>query len=431
MRTSTALVVASVVLASHPAHAQFNSGSTGAHGALNPSAHLTLTLPASGVFNFTTVNIPGGVILRFTRNATNTPATILAQGDVIIAGTMDVSGSAGGAGSLTGTLLGPNGGAGGPGGFDGGTGANGVISTTGGAGLGPGGGSGGANSGSSGGGGGHVAVGGSSSGAGAVTAAGGGAYGTAGLLPISGGSGGGGGGAAFGATGFGGGGGGGALLIASSTTITLSGTIRARGGNGATGPNPSAGFGGSGSGGAVRLVANTVGGNGTIDVNGGDRIGGFFGGSGGFFFNGAGSAGRLRLESFTNTAVLNFVAVPPTTISSSLPNPAVLANAPTLRISSIAGVATPGVAQGSFVTPDITLPAGTTNPVPVTITAANIPVGTVVTLTVLGFVGTVSSVTATLGGTAASSSATASLTIPTNEPSVVSASATFTLLVDH
>jgi len=208
MRTSTALVVASVVLASHPAHAQFNSGSTGAHGALNPSAHLTLTLPASGVFNFTTVNIPGGVILRFTRNATNTPATILAQGDVIIAGTMDVSGSAGGAGSLTGTLLGPNGGAGGPGGFDGGTGANGVISTTGGAGLGPGGGSGGANSGSSGGGGGHVAVGGSSSGAGAVTAAGGGAYGTAGLLPISGGSGGGGGGAAFGATGFGGGGGG-------------------------------------------------------------------------------------------------------------------------------------------------------------------------------------------------------------------------------
>src|SRR6266446_5215285 len=334
MRTSTALVVASVVLASHPAHAQFNSGSTGAHGALNPSAHLTLTLPASGVFNFTTVNIPGGVILRFTRNATNTPVTILAQGDVIIAGTMDVSGSAGGAGSLTGTLLGPNGGAG-------------------------------------------------------------------------------------------------ALLIASSTTITLSGTIRARGGNGATGPNPSAGFGGSGSGGAVRLVANIVGGNGTIDVNGGDRIGGFFGGSGGFFFNGAGSAGRLRLESFTNTAVLNFVAVPPTTISSSLPNPAVLANAPTLRISSIAGVATPGVAQGSFVTPDITLPAGTTNPVPVTITAANIPVGTVVALTVQGFVGTVSSVTATLGGTAASSSATASLTIPTNEPSVVSASATFTLLVDH
>src|SRR3989475_12435433 len=186
MRTSTALVVASLVLASHPAHAQFNSGSTGAHGALNPSAHLTLTLPASGVFNFTTVNIPGGVILRFTRNATNTPVRILAQGDVIIAGTMDVSGSAGGAGSLTGTLLGPNGGAGGPGGFDGGTGANGVISTTGGAGLGPGGGSGGADSGSSGGGGGHGGVGGSARGARAATAPGGGGSGPAGPLPISG-----------------------------------------------------------------------------------------------------------------------------------------------------------------------------------------------------------------------------------------------------
>src|SRR2546428_12002817 len=101
MRTSTALVVASVVLASHPAHAQFNSGSTGAHGALNPSAHLTLTLPASGVFNFTTVNIPGGAILRFTRTATNTPGGCLAQGDGIIAGTLVVSGSAGSGGRRT------------------------------------------------------------------------------------------------------------------------------------------------------------------------------------------------------------------------------------------------------------------------------------------------------------------------------------------
>src|SRR3989454_1489930 len=188
MRTSIPLVVASVVLASHPAHAQFNSGSTGADGALSPSTNLTLTLPATGVFNFTTVNIPGGVILRFTRNAANTPVTILAQGDVIIAGTMDVSGSAGGTGSLTGTLLGPNGGAGGPGGFDGGTGANGVISTTGGAGLGPGGGNGGANSGSSGGGGGHVAGGRPARGAAGPTPARRGAPRAPGPLPISGGS---------------------------------------------------------------------------------------------------------------------------------------------------------------------------------------------------------------------------------------------------
>src|SRR3989442_8829753 len=195
MRTSIPLVVASVVLASHPAHAQFNSGSTGADGALSPSTNLTLTLPATGVFNFTTVNIPGGVILRFTRNAANTPVTILAQGDVTIVGTIDVSGSAGGAGSLAGTLLGPNGGAGGPGGFDGGTGANGIIATIGGAGLGPGGGAGGTNSGGSGGGGGHVAAGGSSRGAGAATAPRGAAHGPPGLVPISGGYRGGGGGA--------------------------------------------------------------------------------------------------------------------------------------------------------------------------------------------------------------------------------------------
>lgn len=430
MRRSIPFVVATVLLATSPAPAQFNSGSTGADGALNPSANVTLALPPSGVFHFTTVNVPSGVTVRFTRNAANTPVTMLAQGDIVIAGTLDISGSAGGAGSLTGTLLGPNGGAGGPGGFDGGTGANGVISTTGGAGLGPGGAGGGTSSGSSGGGGGHVATGGASIGAAAVAATGGGVYGTAGLLPISGGSGGGGGGAVLGATGFGGGGGGGALVLASSTTISVSGTIRARGGNGTSGSNPAAGFGGSGSGGAVRVIANTVTGTGTIDVNGGDRIGGFFPNSGGFFFNGAGSAGRARIESFTNTAALNFAAVPPATISSSLPSPAVLTNAPTLRISSVAGVA-PGIAQGSFATPDITLPAGTANPVPVGITAANIPVGTVVTVTVQGYVGPVSSATAILVGTSTSSSAVASVSIPTNEPSVVSASATFTLLADR
>ncbi len=165
MRRSIPFVVATVLLATSPAPAQFNSGSTGADGALNPSANVTLALPPSGVFHFTTVNVPSGVTVRFTRNAANTPVTMLAQGDIVIAGTLDISGSAGGAGSLTGTLLGPNGGAGGPGGFDGGTGANGVISTTGGAGLGPGGAGGGTSSGSSGGGGGHVATGGASIGA--------------------------------------------------------------------------------------------------------------------------------------------------------------------------------------------------------------------------------------------------------------------------
>jgi hypothetical protein len=75
----------------------FNSGSTGADGALNPAANTTLALPASGVFNYTTVTIPAGVTV--TPNAGNTPVTILASGNVTIAGTIDVSGSAAGTGS--------------------------------------------------------------------------------------------------------------------------------------------------------------------------------------------------------------------------------------------------------------------------------------------------------------------------------------------
>jgi hypothetical protein len=60
--------------------------------------------------------------------------------------------------------------------------------------------------------------------------------------------------------------------------------------------------------------------------------------------------------------------------------------------------------------------------------AANIPLGTTITLTAKPQNGAASSTASTpLAGTVASSIATASLTIPTNQPSVISASATFTL----
>src|SRR5437773_11728865 len=89
-----------------PAVAQtFNSGSTGADGAFNPPADITLALPPSGVFNFTTINIPRGVTVRFRRNAANTPVTMLASGDVTIAGTIDVSGSQAGGGNQGGTFF--------------------------------------------------------------------------------------------------------------------------------------------------------------------------------------------------------------------------------------------------------------------------------------------------------------------------------------
>lgn len=42
----------------------FDSGSTGADGDFAPASDITLGLPDSGIFNFTTVNIPEGVTVR-------------------------------------------------------------------------------------------------------------------------------------------------------------------------------------------------------------------------------------------------------------------------------------------------------------------------------------------------------------------------------
>ena len=104
-----------VCLAATPLAAQtVTCGSTGADGAFNPTADTTLALPPSGVFNFTTVNISSGVIVTFTKNVANTPATILATGDVTITGAIEVRGKNGTTSGIPGQ--------GGPGGFDGGMG---------------------------------------------------------------------------------------------------------------------------------------------------------------------------------------------------------------------------------------------------------------------------------------------------------------------
>lgn len=254
---------------------------------------------------------------------------------------------------------------------------------------------------------------------------GGGTYGTPTLIPLVGGSGGGGAGAPFGFTGGGGGGGGGALLIASSGTIAFTGSITAIGGKGGNaitnGSTIAVGAGAGGSGGAVRLVANTItGSGGSISVAGGS------GGTAPSMSNaaGSGSIGRIRIEAYTNTATINFSQVP----SIDKPGAVALPNAPTLTITSVAGVAAPAAPTGSFSNPDILVPAGTPNPMTVGLAASNIPLGTAVMVTVRPLNGTTSSAASTgLAGTLAASTATASLTIPTNQPSVISASATFTL----
>jgi hypothetical protein len=189
-------------------HAQtFSSGSTGADGALDlstlscPGNICQIQLPESGILNFTTVNVPQGKELRFKNNSRNTPVTMLAQGAITIAGTVDVSSVyIFGSGVCAGTFDRI-----GPGGF-------------------------------------RAALPfGFGAGGGTVNQQHGRWVGPLSLVPIVGGSG-----------GWNIGDGGGAIVIASSSSITVSGSIAANGSTFSSCGGP------SGSGGAIRLVANSI-----------------------------------------------------------------------------------------------------------------------------------------------------------------------------
>jgi len=77
------------------AQTNFTSGSDGSYGPLNITTNTTLILPTNGIFNCTTITIASGVTLAFTKNPLNTPVYLLATGDVLIAGTINVSGQSG------------------------------------------------------------------------------------------------------------------------------------------------------------------------------------------------------------------------------------------------------------------------------------------------------------------------------------------------
>lgn len=392
----------------------FDSGSTGADGEFSPTSNIVKQLPESGVFNFTTVNIPAGVTVTFLKNLQNTPVTMLATGDVTIAGTINLNAG-------NGSYIIP--GAGGPGGFDGGQG--GVVNQSGKRGEGPGGGGGGSPytsySGLSGGGGGG-GFGASGSGGGTYFGnspggAGGSSYGNEKILPLIGGSGGGGAGGTNTYTAGAGGGGGGAILIASSTTINVTGAITANGGNGINGEASYPGGGGAGSGGGIRLIANTISGNGSLTAATGSA------GGSNWTSGGAGGAGRIRLEaaSVTRTAGTN----PPMSLGYAYA--VIPQNMPTLTITSAGGVDSPSVPKGSFGSPDVMLPFNMQNPITVVITGANIPANTTVTLKASPAVGTAASATGTLSGIDTSSSASIQITISKAYPSVLTASVTFQL----
>lgn len=423
-------------LAVAPAFA-FDSGSSGADGAFNPTINSQVPLPASGVLNYTSVNIPAGVVVTFQKNAANTPVVILASGNVTVAGTINVSGTASSnAGASGDGNIGDDGlpGSGGPGGYGGGAGGQ-PASRAAQSGMGPG----------AGGGGSFPATGcgwttaAAGAGAGYANAASasaycnsatpisvpGGAYGSAALLPLIGGSGGGGGAGGTSFAGSGGGGGGGAILIAASGTVSVTGAILAQGGaSGNSGGSGAGSTGGGGSGGAIRIVATSISGNGTLNAQGGAAGTGVQGVSQGGYYTdtgGAGASGRIRLEAenYTRTAISAPVH------SFGAPGPVFIAGQPTLTITSVAGAAAPASPSGVA---DIQLPADVANPVTVVFATTGVPVGNIVRLMVTPPSGAIVTATSNaLSGSTASASASATVTLPQGA-STLQATITYTVV---
>lgn len=431
----------------------FNSGSTGVDGALNPTVNTEIQVPPSGILNYTSINIPVGVTVKFKKNALNTPVYLLLSGDAAIAGTIDLRGEDGrhsgtyGDGSRADDGI-P--GVGGPGGYDGGRGGRDDLTARpeimrGGSGLGPGGGKGGieGTDGCSGPryynapgmGAGYATYGGDNSTwyecnrqgePKSVDAAK--PYGSALAQPLIGGSGGGGGRGGLNYAGSGGGGGGGALLIAASGTINIAatGTIDATGGDaGGTSGTNSGALGGGGSGGAIRLIATALTGSGILYARGGCAN-----------ENGSrrqrclstnltsvgGAAGRIRLEGDTNT--YSGQSQPVYTTGS--PAPIFLASVPALRIASVAGTAVPPNPTGNA---DITLPGNVANPVTVNFETTNVPTGNTVLLKVIPAYGSpVEALSPAIAGSAAAGTASVQVSLPQG-PSVLQAATTYTVVV--
>ncbi|HUB79216.1 MAG TPA: hypothetical protein VMB03_10490 [Bryobacteraceae bacterium] len=394
---------------------QFTSGSTGADGAYSPTVSgdfdpVALGLDASGdnVFNFTTINIPAGVTIKLRASKLrNAAVTWLATGDVTIAGILDLSGASPVAlntaqpSQVAANRVLPEPG---PGGYTGGLGSKAGVGAQ--AGAGPGGG--------------PVpehelaayysCYGGNASFItsgylnGSFEIGAGPTYSSFLLVPLYGGSGGGGGwdttttSANVGGTG---GAGGGAIRIVSATQINVTGTINANGGTGGTASGATAGCpGGAGAGGAIHLVAPAILGNGSLSANSGaSNVNGVVVTNGIVRFSTNNSA-------FTGTAtggaILGPLFLPPA--NSTLATPS-------LSITQVNGVAVPPEAAGSYLNPDVII--NSTGAVNVNLAAANIPLGTIVTLRITAETGADNTISCSpLAGSTASSIATCSATFP-------------------
>lgn len=352
----TTLLLAALFGGLISAHAQLTIPSDGSDGAFNPGANveIDLGLAANGtwtaagngngvydaskwavVFKYSSVNIPTGVKVTFKNHPSYAPVVWLVQGNVTIAGELNLDGKVG---SRDGTLslipAEP-----GPGGFRGG--ARGPSG--GGQGMGPGGGL---------------------PGRFTDTAKYQTVYGNPQIIPLIGGSG-------NGANNFdaypgaeSGGGGGGAIAIFASQAISLPGLITSQGvghpdWGGATSVQR------AGSGGAVKLVANTVTGSGLIRcVN-----------------TNAANAGRIRIEANSLAPTLQTapetIGVPPSQTPVIWP----AANAPTAKVVSVDAVNAPADPHAPLVAgADVAIQ--NSNQVNILIETTNFPIEGVVQLNI-------------------------------------------------
>ncbi len=309
MRHKTTSILLAAFFGALTAHAQLSIPSDGSDGAFNPTTNVEIDLglattalwnsPGSGngvydadkwavVFKYSSVNIPAGVTVTFKNHPTYAPVVWLVQGNVTIAGELNLDGKTPIVDDAIGQLVPAEPG---PGGYRGGP--KGPIGT--GSGLGPGGGN-GKNYGE------------------ALFSS---AYGNPQVIPLIGGSGGG--------QRWAGGGGGGAILIATTSTINLNGKINANGGGSPiNGVTPA-------SGGAVKLIAQIVWGSGQINAKGGA----------GNQFSVAGDYGRIRIEA---NSLSSAIGTTPETIAFPPANPPSVwpaANAPTARVISVDSINAP------------------------------------------------------------------------------------------
>jgi hypothetical protein len=439
-RMRSSFIYTALALLVAPSAFAFNSGSTGADGALAPTVNTQITLPESGILNYTSVNIPSGITVTFKKNTLNTPVYLLASGDVTVAGVIDLNGKTA---ADTGTAGDGNQaddglpGLGGPGGFDGGRGGREDPTQTpalirGGAGLGPGGGAGGMEGDDScsttsayrkwvGLGGGYASTGYNLDFYQCQVFNTGKQYGSALLQPLIGGSGGGGGRGFANYPGSGGGGGGGAILIASTGTVTITGTVAANGGDGGLIGADNGGPGGGGSGGAVRIVATRVAGTGPISVQYGctnARVWYVYFSCN--FMHGA--QGRIRIEG----EFVTYTGVATPAASTDVPGPVFLASLPSLRIATVAGTTVPDNPTGNA---DVVLPTNVANPVTVTFHTVNVPAGNTVLLRLIPAYGSTTEVLSpAITGTTASGSASVQVSLPQG-PSTLQATTTYTIVV--